>query len=296
MRAQFFIHIGLPKTATTFLQSNVFPQIDNVAFLGKAKCVDFYELYNAETEKFLISHEHLLACPSERYPEGWLHEFSTRLAALARRFPSARVMLSLRAHEALLTSYYKEYISKPGRPYLTLDQFFDVHGDQGLVRHRDLVYMDLIELVTRTFDEKPFVFLFEDVIHRLPVFLHDFSAFIGEKTPEASQIRTDTINPGVRYYQAKMLVRLNQLDAGLKRVPFLPGLYNPLFKRLSIQPDRLCREHLAFISKRPLSLTDDQRAFIQDHYQADWENVLTYVERQRADLQEHSDIVIRAGA
>lgn len=296
MRGQFFIHIGLPKTATTFLQWNVFPRIENVAFLGKAKCVDFYDLYNANADKFLISHEHLLARPSAQYVDGWKQEFSRRLAALATRFPSAKIMLSFRAHEALLTSYYKEYISKPGRPHLTLDQFFDVRTDKGLVRQGDLEFVDLIELVKRHFDDEPFVFLFDDVIHRLPIFLRDLSAFIGEKVPDASEIRSDRVNPGVGYYQAKVLMRLNRIDAGLKKVPFLPGLYNPVFRRLSIQPDRLCRKHLSFLSKRPLQLTDDQKTFIRDRYEADWENVLSYVARQRAVLHENSDIEISAKA
>ena len=285
MKGQFFIHIGLPKTATTFLQWNVFPRIENVEFLGKAKQVDFYDVYNSPHDKFLISHEHLLACPSKRYPNGWLDEFGSRLAKLARRFPSAKIMLSFRAHEALLTSYYKEYISKPGRPYLTLDQFFDVHNNQGFVRHEDLIFSDLIEMVERHFDEKPFVYLFDDVVRRLPVFLTDLAVFLGERTPDASTVQRDKVNPGVGYYQAKILVKLNQFDAVLQRVPFVPGLYNPVFKRLSIQPDRLCRKNLAFLSTRPLSLTEEQRDFVATHYQEDWKNVEAYVVRQRSERE-----------
>jgi len=283
MRGQSFIHIGLPKTATTFLQRNVFPRIENVEFLGKAKQVDFYDVYNSPHDKFLISHEHLLACPSERYPNGWLDEFGSRLANLARRFPTAKIMLGFRAHEALLTSYYKEYISKPGRPYLTQDQFFDVRNNQGLVRHEDLIFSDLIELVERHFDEKPFVYLFEDVVRRMPVFLQDLSAFLGERAPEASSVQRDKVNPGVGHYQAKILVKLNQFDGALQRVPFLPGLYNPVFTRLSIQPDRLCRKNLAFLSKRPLLLTQEQRDFVATHYDEDWKNVEAYVARQRSE-------------
>jgi hypothetical protein len=285
MRGQFFIHIGLPKTATTFLQLNVFPRIENIEFLGKAKRVDFYDVYNSPHNKFLISHEHLLACPSERYPDGWLDEFSTRLALLASRFPSVKIMLSFRAHEALLTSYYKEYISKPGRPYLTLDKFFDVGHNQGLIRHEDLEFSSLIDLVERHFDEKPFVFLFEDVVRRLPIFLEDLSAFLGERLPDASAIRQDKLNPGVGYHQAKILVKLNQLDGVLQKVPFLPGLYNPVFKRLSIQPDRLCRKKLAFLSKRPLLLSDEQREFVTARYHDDWIIVQDYVVRQRSELK-----------
>lgn len=283
MKGQLYIHIGLPKTATTFLQWNVFPRIENVAFLGKAKCLDFYSLYNAAEDKFLISHEHLLARPSKAYPDGWLQEFSTRLKALARRCPQAKIMISFRAHEALLTSYYKEYISKPGRPHLSLNEFFDVKENRGLVRKEDLCFTRLIELVEDHFAEKPFVFLFEDVVHNLPTFLDDLSAYLGENVPGAEDIERGKVNPGVGHYQAKLLVRLNRLDSLLKKVPWLPDLYNPLFRKLSIHPDRLCRKHLAFISKRPLLLTEEQRAFVQSHYAEDWQAVRDYVSRARAE-------------
>lgn len=296
MRAQFFIHIGLPKTATTFLQWNVFPHIANVTFLGKAKCVDFYDLYNLADEKILISHEHLLACPWEWYPHTWLDEFSRRLEALARRFPSARIMLSFRKHEALLTSYYKEYISKPGRQHLSLDEFFDVQTNKGLVRHEELVFSELVRLVERHFEAPPFVYLFEDVVQRLPVFLEDLSAFFGEEVPLPAVVESDRVNPGVRYYQAKLLVRLNQLDGWLQRTPLVPGLYNPLFRKLSIEPDRLCRKHLAFVSRRPIVLTEEQKDFIREEYASDWKEIEEYVGVQRARLRNRSDKKMRAEA
>lgn len=284
MDGELFIHVGLPKTATTFLQEEVYPRIENVAFLGKAKKLDFFQVYTEPREKFLISHEHLLACPFERYPNGWLGEFRTRLGLLAQRFPDARIMISFREHEALLTSYYKEYISKPGRPYLTLDEFFDVRGNTGLVRFEDLRYMDLIELIQSHFRQPVFAFLFEDVVHNLPVFLRDLGLYVRENVPAASEIKQSRVNPGVRHYQAKLLVRLNQLDGTLKKVPLMPGLYNPLFKKLSIHPDRLCRKHLAFLSKRPLRLHPHQQSFIRSYYEKDWADVRDYVARTTAAL------------
>lgn len=282
--SRLFIHVGLPKTATTYLQQNVFPSLSGVTFLGKAKCVNFHDVFMAESRKVLISHEHLLACPFESYPGGWRAEFTRRLTALSRTFPEAQIMLSFRDHASLLTSYYKEYISKPGRPPLSREQFFDPDSNRGHVKIEDLYFRDLIELVRERFERPPFVFLFEDVVIRLPVFLRDLSACIGEPAPAAVDIPRSTVNPGVRDLQAGWLMRLHRIDAVLKRMPLVPDLYNPLFRKLGIQPDRLCRKHLAFISKRPLELNDVQQAFLRTHYRSDWLGVLAYVERQRSVL------------
>jgi hypothetical protein len=249
--------------------------------------VDFHDIYMSEASKYLISHEHLLACPFESYDGGWRAEFTRRLTALSRMFPDAQIMLSFRDHASLLTSYYKEYISKPGRPPLSREQFFDPHSNGGHVKIEDLYFLDLIELVREHFERPPFVFLFEDVVVRLSVFLRDLSACIGEPVPAPSDIPRSTVNPGVRHHQAKWLIRLHRVDAVLKRTPLVPDLYNPVFKRLGIQPDRLCRKHLAFVSKRPLELNDTQKAFLRTHYRSDWLGVLAYVERQRSVFHPH---------
>ena len=35
MNKKIFIHIGFPKTASTFLQKNIFPNIEGINYLGK---------------------------------------------------------------------------------------------------------------------------------------------------------------------------------------------------------------------------------------------------------------------
>ena len=33
--SKIFIHVGLPKTASTYLQNNIFPRLNNVAYIGR---------------------------------------------------------------------------------------------------------------------------------------------------------------------------------------------------------------------------------------------------------------------
>lgn len=60
MKQRIIIHIGLPKTATTFLQTEVFPNLENTNFLRSFN--SFYELYYSKGNNFeniLISDEML---------------------------------------------------------------------------------------------------------------------------------------------------------------------------------------------------------------------------------------------
>ena len=43
---KFFVHIGYPKTASTYLQKNIFPNIEDASYIGKPFSVSFTEIIN----------------------------------------------------------------------------------------------------------------------------------------------------------------------------------------------------------------------------------------------------------
>jgi hypothetical protein len=283
---RLFIHVGLPKTGTTFMQEHVFPAFTGIKFLGKAKSVSIDDMLADDRRKYLMSSEHLLGCPFLIDGE-WAATFRSNAVRLAERFPQARILLSLRKHEGLLSSYYKEHISKPNRPrYPTLPEYFDVENDKGMVRRQDLRFRDLVGHLERCFGRPPFVFFQEEIRDRFPALLADLAAYLDEPVPVlADGLAKKTVNPGVNYYQAKLLVLLNRLDSRMSRIRGLPTLHNRLFMRLGIQPDRLCRHYLRWLSDRPLEISEPQRSFIAANYREDWVAVNDYAHRVRSDLR-----------
>jgi len=280
MTCELFIHIGLPKTATTFVQNNIFPKYPNLDFLGKGYKSSIVNVLLSNNHKFLLSHEHMLACPFHQINDGWINEFERNLRILAVKVPHAKILLSFRHHPNLLLSYYKEYISKPNRfEYMSIDHFFDPINDLGFLKKGDLNFMKMIELVETFFQNKPFVFTLEEINNDLQVFVNALSNYLGEESFTVKDISRSKVNKGVKYYPGKILRALHNLQ----NRNYFPNLYNPISRKLGITPDRLFRVKLAQFFDQKIELTDPQISYLENHMKKDWKMVLTYIKQQRVE-------------
>lgn len=132
----FVFHVGFPKTATTYLQSNVFPHMKGVNYIGKNvhlasridarnraiwKLFDFrisdtsvrYKLepFLDENKINLISEERISVYP------GFCDEANLSCVVLDRIkfiFPEAKIIVGIRDIKSLITSLYREYILQGG--------------------------------------------------------------------------------------------------------------------------------------------------------------------------------------
>jgi hypothetical protein len=110
------VHIGLPKTASTYLQANLFPQL--LAASGYP-CTPYHKEHRAMAmlrraltdpeqlcEQRILSNEHLAASIHPKQPgESWgnFQEFLTCAAPLT---PQPRVLFMVREHQSWLWSSY----------------------------------------------------------------------------------------------------------------------------------------------------------------------------------------------
>jgi len=139
---QLYVHIGLHKTATTYLQVDVFPYLrgihyidGNDASLGPWKRRMYMQdplifdveqarnevLGHLKDEKNLLSTEALSGSPMGQYRERDLI-----LQKLKAMFPDARIILGIRAQSDIIWSLYKNYVRKGGT--CRLDQMVDPYG------------------------------------------------------------------------------------------------------------------------------------------------------------------------
>lgn len=139
------LHLGLPKTATTFLQQDVFLNLKDVNVLFKFKNVQEYKndwLYNLilnidkpidlqELKKrraeYLLENIPNLVTEETFYCGGFGGMFNKEdnrfimLDRIYKIFPEARVILTIRDKKNLLVSWYKQYIANGG--VLVFDDF-----------------------------------------------------------------------------------------------------------------------------------------------------------------------------
>lgn len=148
-----FVHVGLHKTATTYLQVDVFPHLSGVNYInGNDSALLSWKrrmymqdplifdveqarntiLSHMEGDNNLLSTEALSGSPMGQYLGRDLI-----LQKLKAMFPEARIILGIRAQPDIIWSLYKNYVRKGGT--CRLDQMVDPYG---AVVGRDFIDLD----------------------------------------------------------------------------------------------------------------------------------------------------------
>ena len=121
--SSIYLHLGMPKTGTTFLQTRCFPfltgiryrdprimnLLDQIAYTNPAFLdLDLIKreadgIMDAAGESMLISHERLFGNMLSNF---WDHTYITR--SLKHLFPDARIIIVIRRQDELVESIYKQ--------------------------------------------------------------------------------------------------------------------------------------------------------------------------------------------
>ena len=146
-----YLHLGLAKAASTYLQLKVFPQLKGVHYhrkrhfkqlpeiLGKARADDYPYFFSTEMFRNLAE----------------------RARSIGREFPNAKVILVFRRQDQWLKSRYKYYLWKNGT--LNFREYFDLDHDRGWWQQGDLYYRPKIEAVEESFNNEPLILLLDEL-------------------------------------------------------------------------------------------------------------------------------------
>ena len=123
--SKIFIHVGLPKTGTTYLQKYVFPKIKNITYVSPLNTSMPNYILSVETDDkpILISDEylsihHFIDAKGHLHPSRY-----TILDNLKKLFPDANIILVLRKKEDWLNSFYVQYLKSVYRPTISFEEF-----------------------------------------------------------------------------------------------------------------------------------------------------------------------------
>ena len=128
--SKIFIHVGLPKTASTFLQNDIFPRLNNVAYIGRPYTQENYafntlqyadnslyasstirkEFDNIENE---IAKGNPILISDELFSGFALYNFINRgiiAERLSEIVPHAEIILFLRGQMHLILSLYNQFV------------------------------------------------------------------------------------------------------------------------------------------------------------------------------------------
>lgn len=149
-----FVHVGMHKCASTFLQSRFFPALAGARYLEPGFLGGLLREYRAQPEaalarlastlaelpdrRLLLSNESVASRPDRDYE---MLEANAR--ALHAMFPRARILLIVRRQDDYLESLYKQVVEgNTAYPY-SIRSFLNLRGDGFGAFHREFPNVDV---------------------------------------------------------------------------------------------------------------------------------------------------------
>ena len=162
---RLFLHLGIPKAASTYLQTRIFPNLEGIRYYRKKYFKQFPDIVNQTPPD-----DGPLLFSSEMYDK-----LATRAEKIGQSYPDAKVILVFRRQDRWIRSKYKYYLWKNGN--LAFREFLDMYEDQGLWKQDDLYFRPKVEAVEKHFRQKPLVLLMEDLYDPNGTFLQRLEAY-----------------------------------------------------------------------------------------------------------------------
>lgn len=262
------LHIGLHKTGTTFLQTNVFPKIEGIDAPRKIPSL----INTPENKTTLISHEPLSGDP---FGGKWIEEFKYNVKGLSKLFPKSKCIIGFRRHDRLIKSLYKQYLKEGnigGAKHI-----FEI-GKSGIIKNDDIKFKKRIKIIKKTFSEV-FVYTQEWLSENLKSFLSRLCKFVEVRGISVEDIDQTRKNVGVKTRrQINILKVLNKVNLSLGKIG-ITTLNNKILRNVGLTPYSICRRKITGMGSDPYTLPEPEAAYLRDHFAEDWEYVQKFVDR-----------------
>jgi hypothetical protein len=262
--SDIIIHIGLPKTATSYLQADVFPFVEDLHLLRGWKSIrKMLSVYN---KTILISDESL---SGSLYSGDWRNDFSAKIKLIKTTFNNPKIIIGFREQKGFILSSYKQYLHQKGTK--DFNSFYNIENT-GLIKIEDLIYESMIEELKLNFNEI-FIYTLDLIKNDFQLFFDQFSEFSGVPKVDVKSFTSKHRNVGVKTIkEIELLIKTNKLNNKLDGF-----LYSPIFKKLKITPLQIILNGLPFDNSPDFKMPDEVNQFVSNHYKNDWTNISNMV-------------------
>ncbi len=261
---EIYFHIGLGKTATTYLQYEFFPKLKGIYYIQRT----LYRKYQEVIEK----------TGQSRYFVS--REFDQQLEAevdkIAAVYPQARIIIVLRRQDGWIASQYRRYVKNGGS--LPFHEYFDVENDRGLWKRSDVDFMGKIRYVEAKFGQPPLVLFHEDLRKDPYAFFDKLAGFLGA-TYDRNAISLNAVHRSYQEKELKIIKKLSFLfpqERTVSEVRFLRWLQRRsqlLLSYLILYPSKLIPA--SWVSQEPL-IPQAELDKVRDYFAEEWEKCQAY--------------------
>lgn len=191
MGNKIYIHIGMPKTGSTWLQTEFFPKVDSHDIIYKER---FRKLmyYLTDKDKIItyenyVGYSHLV---KNRNLDGWLKTRDKAFSNLSKLFPNADIILVVREQVELIRSLYNQYV-KVGES-VNFEDYWDCKRKYTIDKEA-LLYRRLIEELKASFRGRILVLGFDLFKKDKGKFIEILSKYVGGINDIDFAINTENI-------------------------------------------------------------------------------------------------------
>lgn len=256
---RIFFHTGLERTATTFLQKNVFPKIQGLTYVPKKRFFHFLESNSDYPPgKYLVTHEFNMG-----YKE-MITAFSQNVQG------DVYPLLMLRKPSAWLYSQYKRLL-KIGETS-TISSFFDPENLKSSdLNHDALNYLEKIHHLEDTFGNKPKVIIYDQLKEKPQDLVTEIADWMGADL-DANEI---DFSPRHVSYSEKQLKFFLWICQNIENdfIKDKKWFRYPMLHLARLVPERFY-EHVEWP-------TSNYFLTIDEMYREDWKRCLEYAQKKQ---------------
>ncbi len=168
-KPEIYFHAGMMRTASTFLQKTVFPQLTEILYISKKQYRKVHQIIaDSDADKILVSFELNNSL------------FYNHLQRFASKYPDAGIILVLRRHDEWIASHYKRAVKNGFHE--DFRKYFDIETDAGRWKHEDLLYYPKLKWVQQQFSKPPLILFHEELKEQPKTFLSKILQYTGAKS------------------------------------------------------------------------------------------------------------------
>lgn len=262
---ELYFHVGLGKTASTYLQYRFFPFLKGITYIQRTRYRNFQKhIEAANAERIFISNEF----------DRQLEKECNRFAAV---YPEAKTIIILRRQDSWIASQYRRSVKNGAS--LSFEEYIDLDSNSGEWKIEDLYFFDKLKFLEKTFNSTPLV-LFHDDLRKHP---GEFFDAIAQFTGSTYDIQDIDLNPKHKSYSEKQLKFIRKVG---KTLFAFKSSYSSNYYIRKVQRffKMLVRYSVLFIGKilpekyienGPL-IEPELLSKVKDFYAEDWEKCRKY--------------------
>jgi hypothetical protein len=269
---QIFFHVGLGKTASTYLQYEVFPKLQGIHYIQRTRYNQYQEIIkNSKADKHLISRE-------------FDRQYFNEVGKMAKFDPNARIIIVLRRNESWIASQYRRYVKNGG--FKTFSEFLDLENNEGWWEKEEVYFYPKLQYIEENFNHKPLVLFHDELKHNPYQFIKRIVDYTGT-TFDKNKI---SLKPSHKSYSTKQLLiirdiskkifKSDEVKAKTKTWHYIKFRSRWLLCHLILYAANLASSS---ITKRKELIPESELEKVRNIYGDDWQKCLEFTKNNSYD-------------